>query len=213
MKSFFALVLLAASATVQAETVATAAPKGDPAQAQATVDKVCAACHAADGNSVTPANPKLAGQQPEYITKQLHNFKDAVKEPNKEGVRKSAVMGGIAGALSDQDMLNLAAFFSQKTIKPGSAKLPYDAGQKLYRGGNAGTGVPACAACHGPTGAGIPAQFPRLGGQHADYILAQLKAFRSGDRANDAGKMMRTIANKMSDQEMQAVANYIAGLK
>ena len=83
----------------------------------------------------------------------------------------------------------------------------------MYRGGNAGTGLPACAACHGPTGAGIPTQFPRLGGQHADYILAQLKAFRAGDRANDAGKMMRTIANKMSDQEMLAVANYIAGLK
>ena len=122
-------------------------------------------------------------------------------------------MGGIAGALTDQDMLNLGAYFSEKTMKPDSAKLPYDLGQKVYRGGNAGTGVPACAACHGPTGAGIPTQFPRLGGQHADYILAQLKAFRAGDRANDAGKMMRIIANKMSDQEMLAVANYIAGLK
>lgn len=214
MKSLFALMLFATSATALAETAAApAAPKIDLAQAQSTVDKVCAACHAADGNSVTPANPKLAGQHPEYIIKQLHNFKDAVKDPAKDGVRKSAVMGAIADKLSDAEMVSLAAFFAQKTIKPGSAKLPYDLGEKLYRGGNAGTGVPACAACHGPTGAGIPTQFPRLGGQHGEYILAQLKAFRSGDRANDAGKMMRTIANKMSDQEMQAVANYIAGLK
>lgn len=214
MKSLMALILLAAAATVQAETAApTALAKPDPAQAQATVDKVCAGCHAADGNSVAPANPKLAGQHAEYIIKQLHNFKDAVKDPSKEGVRKSAVMGGLADKLSDQDIVNLAAYFSQKTMKPDSAKLPYDLGQKVYRGGNAGTGVPACASCHGPTGAGIPSQFPRLGGQHAEYVLAQLKAFRSGDRANDAGKMMRTIANKMSDQEMLAVANYIAGLK
>jgi cytochrome c553 len=211
MKSILALVLLAGAAvTAQAEPVPA---KGDSAKAQPIVTQVCAACHAADGNSVTPANPKLAGQHAEYIIKQLHNFKDAVKEPNKDGVRRSAVMGGIADKLSDQDMLNLSAYFSEKTIKPGSAKLPYDLGQKVYRGGNAGTGVPACAACHGPTGAGIPTQFPRLGGQHADYILAQLKAFRGGDRANDAGKMMRTIANKMSDQEMLAVANYISGLK
>jgi cytochrome c553 len=211
MKSILALVLLAgAVVTAQAET---APVKGDPAKAQAIVTQVCAACHAADGNSVTPANPKLAGQHAEYITKQLRNFKDAVKDPNKDGVRRSAVMGGIASTLSDQDMLNLSVYFSEKTMKPDSAKLPYDLGQKVYRGGNAGTGVPACAACHGPTGAGIPTQFPRLGGQHADYILTQLKAFRAGDRANDAGKMMRTIANKMSDQEMLGVANYIAGLK
>jgi cytochrome c553 len=211
MKSILALVLLAgAVVTAQAET---APAKGDPAKAQAIVTQVCAACHAADGNSVTPANPKLAGQHAEYITKQLHNFKDAVKDPNKDGVRRSAVMGGIASTLSDQDMLNLGVYFSEKPPKPDSAKLPYDLGQKVYRGGNAGTGLPACAACHGPTGAGIPTQFPRLGGQHADYILAQLKAFRAGDRANDAGKMMRTIANKMSDQEMLGVANYIAGLK
>lgn len=211
MKSILALVLLAgAVVTAQAETAPT---KGDPAKAQAIVTQVCAACHAADGNSVTPANPKLAGQHAEYITKQLRNFKDAVKDPNKDGVRRSAVMGGIASTLSDQDMLNLGVYFSEKTMKPDSAKLPYDLGQKVYRGGNAGTGLPACAACHGPTGAGIPTQFPRLGGQHADYILTQLKAFRAGDRANDAGKMMRTIANKMSDQEMLGVANYIAGLK
>ena len=211
MKQIMALVLLAgASVTAQAET---APLKGDAAQAQPIVNQVCAACHAADGNSAAPANPKLAGQPAEYITKQLKNFKDAAKEPNKDGARKSAVMGAMTATLSDQDMLNLGAYYSEKPIKSGSAKLPYDAGKKVYQGGNSGTGVPACAACHGPTGAGIPSQFPRLGGQHADYILAQLKAFRSGDRVNDAGKMMRTIASKMSDQEMLAVANYVSGLK
>ena len=211
MKQIMALVLLAgASVTAQAET---APLKGDAAQAQPIVNQVCAACHAADGNSAAPANPKLAGQPAEYITKQLKNFKDAAKEPNKDGARKSAVMSAMTATLSDQDMLNLGAYYSEKSIKSGSAKLPYDAGKKVYQGGNSGTGVPACAACHGPTGAGIPSQFPRLGGQHADYILAQLKAFRSGDRVNDAGKMMRTIASKMSDQEMLAVANYVSGLK
>ena len=211
MKQILALVLLAgASVTAQAET---APLKGDAAQAQPIVNQVCAACHAADGNSAAPANPKLAGQPAEYITKQLKNFKDAAKEPNKDGARKSAVMSALTATLSDQDMLNLGAYYSEKPIKSGSAKLPYDAGKKVYQGGNSGTGVPACAACHGPTGAGIPSQFPRLGGQHADYILAQLKAFRSGDRVNDAGKMMRTIASKMSDQEMLAVANYVSGLK
>ena len=211
MKQIMALVLLAgATVTAQAET---APLKGDAAQAQPIVNQVCAACHAADGNSAAPANPKLAGQPAEYITKQLKNFKDAAKEPNKDGARKSAVMGAMTATLTDQDMLNLGTYYSEKSIKSGSAKLPFDAGKKVYQGGNSGTGVPACAACHGPSGAGIPSQFPRLGGQHADYILSQLKAFRSGDRVNDAGKMMRTIASKMSDQEMLAVANYVSGLK
>lgn len=211
MKSILAMVLLTAAAfSAQAET---AAAKGDAAKAQTIANQVCAACHAADGNSVAPANPKLAGQPAEYITKQLRNFKAAVQDPNKEGVRKSPVMGAMVASLSDADMLNLGAYYSSKAIKSGTAKAPYAAGQKVYRGGNAATGVPACASCHGPSGAGLPSQYPRLGGQHADYILAQLKAFRSGERSNDAGNMMRNIANKMSDQEMQAVANYASGLK
>lgn len=211
MKSVLAMVLLTGAAiSAQAQTTPA---KGDAAQAQSIANQVCAACHAADGNSVAPANPKLAGQPAEYITKQLRNFKAALQDPSKDGVRKSAVMGAMVANLSDQDMLNLGAYFSANAIKSGTAKVPYGAGQKLYRGGNAATGVPACAACHGPSGAGLPSQFPRLGGQHADYILGQLKAFRSGERGNDAGKMMRVIANKMSDQEMQAVANYASGLK
>ncbi len=211
MKSMLAMVLLTGAAiSAQAET---APAKGDAAQAQTIANQVCAACHAADGNSIAPANPKLAGQPAEYITKQLQNFKGALKDPNKEGVRKSPVMTAMVANLSDQDMLNLGAYYAAKASKSGTAKAPYAAGQKVYRGGDTATGVPACAACHGPTGAGIPAEYPRLGGQHADYILAQLKAFRSGERANDTGKVMRTIANKMSDQEMQAVANYASGLK
>lgn len=211
MKSILAMVLLTGAAfSAQAETVPA---KGDAAKAQNIANQVCAACHAADGNSVAPANPKLAGQPAEYITKQLQNFKLGLQDPNKDGARKSPVMGAMTAALSAEDMLNLGAYYASKTIKAGTTKAPFADGQKVYRGGNAATGVPACAACHGPAGAGMPSQYPRLGGQHADYVLAQLKAFRSGDRANDAGKVMRTIANKMSDQEMQAVANYVAGLK
>ncbi len=213
MKSILALALASGVFAVGVAQAETAAGKGDPAKAAPIVNQVCAGCHAADGNSASPANPKLAGQHAEYITKQLRDFKAAMADPNKEGVRKSAVMGAMVANLSDEDMVNLGAYFAEKTIKPGAAKQPYTAGEKLWRGGNPATGVPACAGCHGPTGAGIPVQFPRLGGQHADYIVAQLKAFRTRDRQNDAAKMMRTIADKMTEQEITAVANYIAGLK
>ena len=215
MKSIMATVLLTGAALsaqgiVHAET---APAKADPAKAQTIVTTVCAACHSADGNSVAPANPKLAGQPAEYITKQLMNFKQGMLDPNKEGGRKSPVMGAMTAALSEDDMRNLGAYFSSKAAKSGTAKVPFDAGKKVYQGGNNVTGVAACQACHGPSGAGIPAQYPRLGGQHADYVLAQLKAFRSGERSNDANKVMRTIASRMSDQEMAAVANYVSGLK
>ncbi len=212
MKPILAMALAAGVVLTASARADTAPTKGDPAKAQQIVNQICAGCHAADGNSSIPANPKLAGQPAEYISKQLFNFRDAAKDPSREGVRKSAVMVGLAGPLTDADILNLGAYFAEKPIKPGTAKQPYELGEKIYRAGNPGTGVPACAACHGATGAGIPKQFPRLGGQHAEYVLAQLKAFRSGDRANDAGKMMRVIASRMSDQEMQAVANYVAGL-
>lgn len=204
--------LFAGLSLAQLASAATAAPaatpsKGDPAKAESIVTQVCASCHNADGNSIAPANPKLAGQHPEYITKQLKNF--------KSGERKNAIMSGMVANLSPEDMVNLGAYFGSKTIKPGTAKDKNLAslGEKIYRGGNAGTGVPACASCHGQNGAGIPIQFPRLGGQHADYIETQLKTFRTGERANDAAKMMRTIAQKMTDQEMKAVAQYISGLR
>ncbi len=167
--------------------------------------QVCAACHGADGNSVITLNPKLAGQHPEYITKQLKNF--------KSGERKNAVMGGMIAALSTEDMVNLGAYYGSQTPKNGKARSNGvgSVGEKIYRSGVADTGVSACAACHGPAGAGVPVRFPHLAGQHADYTLAQMKAFRTGERAN--APMMRTIAAKMTDQDMAAVADYIQGLR
>jgi cytochrome c553 len=162
-----------------------------------------------DGNSTNAANPSLAGQHPEYISKQLQNF--------KSGDRKSPVMGPIAAKLSADDINNLGAYFGEQKAKPRTAKDKELAtlGQKIYRGGNSSTGVPACAACHAPNGAGIPSQYPRLGGQHAEYVLTQLKNFRSGERSVKKSEVnvMPNIAGKMSDQEMKAVAEYIAGLR
>ena len=173
--------------------------------AEQIVNSVCAACHAVDGNSVVTLNPKLAGQHPEYLQKQLMEF--------KSGKRANAVMSGMAAGLTDDEMKDLAAYFSAKKLTLGQASKngAGSLGEKIYRAGNAATNVPACAACHGPTGAGIPKQFPRLHGQHADYTLAQLKTFRTGERAN--APMMMAIAAKMTDAEMAAVADYIQGLR
>lgn len=179
---------------------------GDAAKAATIVNTVCVACHGADGNSAVAMYPKLAGQHPEYITKQLTNF--------KAGDRKNPIMSGMVASLSPEDMVNLGAYFGSQTPKPGTAKSNGvgSVGEKIYKGGIPGIGVPACASCHGPTGAGIPVQFPRLAGQHAEYIVAQLKTFHTGERANDGAKMMRMIAAKLSDQDMVAVADYIQGL-
>lgn len=173
--------------------------------AENTVKTVCSACHGLDGNSVITANPKLAAQHPEYLVKQLTEF--------KSGKRANAVMSGMAAGLSEDDMKGLAAYFSGQTLKLGAAKTngKGSLGEKIYRGGIAATNVPACAACHGPTGGGLPKQFPRLGGQHADYTVAQLRTFRTGERAN--APMMMTIATKLTDAEMVAVADYIQGLR
>ena len=198
---------LAATSAFATEPAAAPASKGDPKAAESIVNQVCAGCHAVDGNSTVAANPKLAGLNAEYIDKQLNDF--------KSGARKNAVMGGIVASLSPQDMLNLAAYFSAQQPKPGTSKDQELAlqGQKIFRGGVQGAGVPACASCHGPQGKGIPVQFPRLAGQHSDYIYAQLNNFRLGARANDGAKMMRTIAAKMTDADMKAVAAYIQGLR
>lgn len=200
--AMMAVVGLAAASPALAASTA----KGDPAKAQQIVTQVCAGCHGADGNSMIPVNPSLAGQHAEYITKQLTNF--------KSGERKNPIMMGMAAPLTPEDIKNLSAYFSEKAPKAGSVRDKTLAlqGQKLYKGGNMATGVAACAGCHNPDGAGIPAQFPRLAGQAPDYIAAQLKAFRNGERANDPGKMMRMVAAKMTDQEINAVAEYIAGL-
>ncbi|WKB54640.1 c-type cytochrome [Eleftheria terrae] len=202
MKTIVSL-LLAAFAAVPA-VAADAPAKPDLAKGEAIATQVCAACHAADGSRGSPANPILQGQHPEYLVKQLTEF--------KAGKRKNPVMQGFASALSEADMKNVAAFYGQKHAKPGFAKQKdlVALGEKIYRGGIADKQVPACAACHGPAGSGIPSQYPRLGGQHSDYTLAQLNAFRAGGRTNNA--QMTAIASKMSDREIQAVADYIAGL-
>ena len=165
----------------------------------------CASCHNADGNSAIAANPKLAQQHPEYILKQLQEF--------KSGKRKSAIMKPYDSALSDEDMRNVAWFVGSKTVKPGFAKEKdlVSLGEKIYRGGIADRTIPACASCHSPNGAGLPAQYPRLGGQHADYTTAQLVAFRDGVRANSP--QMTGVAAKLNDREIKAVSDYIAGLR
>ena len=205
--------IMALAALLPALAAAAEPPfKGEAAKAQGTANQVCAACHAADGNSQIAVNPKLAGQIPEYLYKQLANFKAAA---GKKAERDNPVMAGMVAGLSPEDMRNLAAYFASQTAKPGAAKSKdlVALGQKIYRGGNVGKGVAACASCHGPNGAGMPAQYPRLAGQHAEYLEAQLKAFRTGERANDPNNAMRGVAGKLSDREIQGVSDYIAGLR
>lgn len=207
-----AALLLCAQAIKAAEpSAAAAAAKPDTTKGQAIVAKVCVACHGTDGNSPAPINPKLAGQFPEYLEKQLNNFKPV----NGKAERPNPVMAGFAAALSAEDVRNVSAYFASQQAKPGAAKNKDTValGQKLWRGGDVARGIPACASCHGPTGAGIPVQYPRLAGQHAEYTEGQLKAFRVSERANDANRMMRTVAAKLTDAEIKAVADYVAGLK
>ncbi len=192
--------------------LAQAPAKPDAAKGQGIASQVCAACHAADGNSVAAANPKLAGQFYDYLHKQLVNFKP---QSGKKAVRDNAVMSGMVANLSAADMQNVAAYYASQKLNPAAAKDKELAalGQKIYRGGNAATGVAACAGCHGPSGAGMPTQYPRIAGQFGEYVEAQLKAFRAGARANDPNGMMRSVAARMTDREIQAVAEYVAGLR
>jgi cytochrome c553 len=201
-----------ASACMSAAAYGEGAVKGDPAKAQQLVTTVCAACHGPDGNSPIPANPSIAGQHPEYVYKQLVNFKS---EGGKPAERPSPVMTAMMANLSKEDMANVAAYFASKEAKPREARNAelVKIGQTIYRGGVISRGVAACASCHGANGAGIPAQFPRVGGQHAQYTSDQLKAFRTGARANDPNAMMRTIATKLTDREIDGLAQYIQGLR
>jgi cytochrome c553 len=187
-----------------AEAVAPAAAKADLAKGEASFNAVCAACHGPEGNSVIPVNPKLAQQHPEYIVKQLTEF--------KAGKRENPIMLGMASALSDTDMANVAAWLTTKKAAPGEAKDKEIAalGEKIYRGGIADRQIPACAGCHSPNGAGIPSQYPRLSGQHPDYAAAQLTSFRDGVRKNSL--QMTQIAAKLNDREIKAVAEYVSGL-
>jgi cytochrome c553 len=188
-------------------------PKADAAKGQQIATQVCAACHGADGNSIAPANPKLAGQIPDYLAKQLANFKPAAA--GKPAERNNAIMTGFAATLSPEDMRNVAAYYASQRLQPEKArnKDTIELGQKIFRAGIAEKGVAACGGCHGPRGEGVPGQFPALAGQYADYLHAQLMAFQSGARANDPNKMMRMTAAKLSDAEMKAVTDYIAGLR
>jgi cytochrome c553 len=206
------LAFLLATFTSGVAFAAESAPSADIAKGQLIASQVCAACHAADGNSVSPANPKLAGQLPEYLAKQLMNFKPRA---DASAERPSNIMRGIAESLSATDVHNVAAYYASQTLKPEKAKNKetIELGQKIYRGGIAEKAVPACAACHGAAGAGIPALFPSLAGQYPEYIEGQLRAFQSGERKNDPNRMMRITAARMSEEEIKAVADYIAGLR
>ncbi|MCW8848181.1 MAG: cytochrome c4 [Sedimenticola sp.] len=191
---------------VLAMVVVNAQAAGDAAAGK-TKSATCLACHGADGNSANAVWPKLAGQHPNYIKKQLQEF--------KAGARKNDLMSPMAMPLSDQDMDDLAAYFSSQTQAPGTATADsVELGGKIYRAGNASTNVAACMACHGPTGSGNPsAKFPRISGQHAAYIEKTLKDFRSGDRTNDNAKMMQNVVFRMTDKEIAAVAQYLQGLR
>lgn len=199
-----ALVIAAAAAGAQ-ETKSAKAAKPDLAKGEASYTAVCAACHGADGNSGTPVNPKLSQQHPQYLVKQLQEF--------KSGKRNNAVMKGFAAALSDEEMVNISYWLAGKPAKAGFAKdkTLVALGERIYRGGIAERQVAACAGCHSPNGAGIPSQYPRLSGQHADYSIAQLTAFRDGVRLNSL--QMNQIAAKLNDREIKAVSDYMAGLR
>ena len=186
--------------------------KGDAGKGAEIAGKVCAACHGPDGNSPLAANPNLAGQHAEYIVKQLGDFKGRSGKPAE---RNNPVMAGMAGPLSDDDMKNVAVHYAAQKARPRNARDPalVKEGELIYRGGIPAKGVAACASCHSPNGAGLPAQFPRVGAQHAEYTAAQLKAFRAGERKNDPNSMMRTIAAKLSDREIAAVSEFMAGLR
>lgn len=201
------LVLPATSSFAAAETAAApvTVSKPDLVKGEASFNAVCVSCHGAAGNSGTPANPKLAQQHPEYLVKQLQEF--------KSGKRKNAIMQGFASALSEDDMRNIAYWATAQKAKPGFAKDKelVALGERIYRGGISDRQVPACAGCHSPNGAGIPSQYPRLGGQHSEYLATQLTAFRDGIRKNNL--QMTQVAAKLNDREIRALADYVAGLR
>jgi cytochrome c553 len=211
MKSLLLLALIAGPALAAVPTLATA--QNDMERGRKIATEVCAACHGADGNSPTAVNPNIAGQHADYITLQLAHF--------KAGVRANAVMLGMATPLSADDMRAVALYYSRQKPKGLAAKdiELVKAGQALWRGGDAATGVPACSACHSPTGAGVPKSYPRIAGQYADYTYAQLKAFKSGERGMDKdgkdvnGRVMHGVVKAMTDRQMKAVAEYAAGLR
>jgi cytochrome c553 len=188
-----------------------AAVKVDPERGRQLASQVCAACHNADGNSTIPGNPRLSQQHADYLYKQLVDY--SPRQGQTRAVRENAVMNGFAAQLSDADKRNLAAWFASQAAKPGTArsKDTLELGQRIWRAGIPEKRVPACAGCHGPAGAGIPAQYPRLAAQHAEYTEATLKAFRDGIRRNNVP--MQAIAARLTDAEIRAVADFAQGLR
>lgn len=203
-------VILAALVGLSAPWCVTAAPpKGDPEKGRQVASQVCLACHGVDGNGTEPTNPefpKLAGKQPEYLLKQLKDF--------KSGKRKNEVMAGMVANLTPDDMANLSLYYAGQNARPGTVKIPalVAMGKKIYLDGNPDAGVPACAGCHEADALGY-GFFPHLAGQHAEYTFLQLKRFNTGDRDNDKGLAMQSVTSKMTEQEMRAVAEYLAGVQ
>ncbi|WP_347888523.1 cytochrome c [Nitrosomonas europaea] len=185
---------------------------GDVEKGKEIAAGICAGCHNADGNSAIPLYPILAGQYPGYIAKQLNDFKVVEGETVK---RDNQIMAPMVATLSQDDIENLAAYYSQQKLQPGTASDAslVETGKKLYQGGNLENSIPACSSCHSPNGQGIPPHYPRIDGQHPAYTLSQLQAFRQGTRKNDTNSTMQTIVSRMSEQEMQAVSEYIATLR
>ena len=213
LTSMFSVAAFTLASLAQAnEPAKSAVYQGDAAKGQPLASAVCGACHGPDGNSVAAANPKLAGQHAAYLVKQMKNFKGG---PDGKPERTNAIMNGMIAPYTEEQMKDFAAYFASQKQGGGEMKNSdtLELGKKLFRGGDASKGLPACAGCHGPAGAGLPAQFPRIGGQHPEYIEAQLKTFRVSERANDPNKTMQMIALKMTDAEIRAVADYIAGLR
>lgn len=200
--------LLAMAAFTMAGSALASTPAvkaGDPAKGKVIAETVCAACHGADGNSAAAANPTLAGQHPKFLYDQLQAF--------KSGKRKNAVMMGMASPLSDDDMRNVAAYFGEQKRKPREAadKAVIEQGKQIYRVGLPATKVPACMACHGPDGKGLPDKYPALGSQHAGYVVTQLNNYKAGTERQNS--IMHDVAMRLSDAEMKAVAEYISGLR
>ena len=205
MKSLAALLIASLVSAGAFAADAPAAPKVDLAKGAQSYAAICVACHAADGNSTVPLQPSLAQQHPEYTHKQLMEF--------KSGVRQDPIMQGFAATLSEEDSRNIAAWLATQKAKPGFAKEKdlVMMGERIYRGGIPDRSIPACAGCHSPNGAGIPSQYPRLSGQHAEYTVKTMMAFRDGSRANN--EVMQGVAARMNDREIKAVSDYIAGLR
>lgn len=208
MKQFIVTTAMLAGAAVSC--AAAAAPlKGDPEKGKQIASQVCLACHGVDGNGTEPTNPefpKLAGKQPEYLLKQLKDF--------KAGKRKNEIMAGMVANLTPDDMANLSLYYAGQKAKPGVVKNPalVAQGKKIYMDGNPDAGVPACAGCHEPDASGY-GFFPHLAGQHTEYTFLQLKRFNTGERDNDKGLAMQSVTAKMTEQEMKAVAEYLAGVQ